>query len=171
HADAGFLHSGLEVLRRNLRLRRDIAQVETDARHDAFFERILIDRNAVRTEMPRRVDMRAAVIGHRDEHRCQPPDIAGGGKRIGMVLPYAVDDGRMSRVARGTVIELAAEVDDLHESLPGPTSRRSLAHDPEKWAPVFRIRSCAKAKARRRSSSRFSAASASAATAIFRERK
>src|SRR5689334_23154245 len=62
---------------------------------------------------PKCRDMRAAVVGHRNEHRRQPPDV-GFLHRAGVVLPHSVDDRGMSGIARGTVIELAAEVDDFH---------------------------------------------------------
>jgi hypothetical protein len=42
-------------------------------------------------------------------------------------LPDAVDDGRMARIARGTVVEFTAEIDDLHDWYPlrrdGPNGR------------------------------------------------
>ena len=92
-----------------------MAQVEADAGHDAFLERIFVDRDALLAKVPGRIDMGAAVIGHRDEHRRQSPDIAGVGQRVGVVLPHAVHDRGMSGIAGRAVIELAAEIDDFHE--------------------------------------------------------
>ena len=89
-------------------------QVDADAGHDAFFQRVLVDRDAARAEMPGRVDMGAAMIRHRDEHRRQPIDVSRIGKRLLVVLPHAVDDRRMTGIARGAMIEFAAEVDDFH---------------------------------------------------------
>src|ERR1700722_8162123 len=40
--------------------------------------------------------------------------IAGFDKRLFMGLPDAVDNRRMTRIARGAMIELTAEIDDLH---------------------------------------------------------
>ena len=62
--DAGLRHRGLEIGRRDLGAGRDVAQVEADAGHDAFFQRILVDRNPAFAEMQRRVDMGAGVIDH-----------------------------------------------------------------------------------------------------------
>src|ERR1700755_126019 len=91
-------------------------QVEADAGHDALLERILIDRDAARTEMAGRIDMRAAMGGHRDENRRQTPPIVRVRQRVLVVLPHAVDDGRVAGIARRAMIELAAEVDDFHEA-------------------------------------------------------
>jgi hypothetical protein len=41
--------------------------------------------------------------------------IAAIGEGFLVGLPDAVDDGGMARITRGAVIELTAEVDDLHE--------------------------------------------------------
>jgi hypothetical protein len=41
HFDAGLLHRRLEIGRRDLGARRDVAQVDADAGHDAFLQRIL----------------------------------------------------------------------------------------------------------------------------------
>src|SRR5262249_15479018 len=82
--------------------------------------------------------MRAAMVGHRDEHRRQPPHIVRVRQCILMVLPHAVNDRRMAGIARRAVIELAAEVDDFHEAcLLGWELRRTLARDQEKLTPVF----------------------------------
>ena len=42
---------------------------------------------------------------------CTLPDLD---ERLLVGLPDAVDDGRMARIARGAVVEFAAEIDDLH---------------------------------------------------------
>src|SRR3982074_2650122 len=44
--------------------------------------------------------------------------VAGFGDRFLVGLPDAVDDGRMARIARGAVVELTAEIDDLHDGSP-----------------------------------------------------
>src|SRR5665647_2392044 len=82
---------------------------------DAVFERIFVDRLAGLVEMPGRVDVGAGVVGHRDEHRGKPVHIAGGDEGLFVRGPDAVDDGRMAGIGRGLVVELAAEVDDLHD--------------------------------------------------------
>ena len=94
-----------------------MAEIKEDARYDAFFQRVLVDRDAARPKMPGRIDMRAAMVGHRDEHRGKPVDIAGVGKGILVVLPDAMDDGRMAGIGRSAMMEFAAEVDDFHEIL------------------------------------------------------
>ena len=63
--------------------------------------------------MPGRVDMGAGMVHHRDEHRCQPVHITGLGKGFFVGLPDPVHDRRVAGIARGAVIELSAEVDDL----------------------------------------------------------
>ena len=114
HSHAGLLYRRFEIISRDLGAGRDMAQVDADAGHDAFFQRVLVDRDAARAEMPGRVDMGAAMIRHRDEHRRQPIDVSRIGKRLLVVLPHAVDDRRMTGIARGAMIEFAAEVDDFH---------------------------------------------------------
>ena len=114
HRHAGLLHRGLEVRRRDLGLRRDVAEIDADARHDAVLERIFVDRRAGDAEVARRVDVGAAVIGHREEHHAVALDVAGIGERLLVGLPDAVDDGRLARIARGAVVELTAQIDDLH---------------------------------------------------------
>src|SRR6202043_3515598 len=95
-----------------------MAEIDADARHDAVLQRIFVDRLAASVEVPRRVDVGAGVVGHRDEHRGKPVHVAGFGERVFVGLPDAVDDGRMARIARGAVVELTAEIDDLHDWYP-----------------------------------------------------
>jgi hypothetical protein len=42
--------------------------------------------------------------------------MAGFGERFLVGLPDAVDDGRMARIARGAMVKLTTEIDDLHGS-------------------------------------------------------
>jgi hypothetical protein len=44
--------------------------------------------------------------------------VAGFGERFLVGLPDAVDNGRMARIARGAVVELTTEIDDLHDGSP-----------------------------------------------------
>jgi hypothetical protein len=53
------------------------------------------------------------VVGHREEHHAVALDVAGVDERLLVGFPDAVDDGRLARIARGAVIELAAEINDL----------------------------------------------------------
>ena len=120
HRIAALLHRRLEIGRRDLGARRDVAQVKADARHDAVRKRIFVDRRASLVEMARRVDVGAAMVGHRKIHRRQAVHVAAVGKRLFVGLPDAVNDRGMPRIGRGAVVELTAEVDDLHErSFPG----------------------------------------------------
>jgi hypothetical protein len=64
----GLLHCRSQVRGRDLGTRRDVSQVDADARDNAALERILVDRNAGLAEVARRVHVRAAVIGHREIH-------------------------------------------------------------------------------------------------------
>jgi len=50
-----------------------------------------------------------------DESPCTLPDSAND---FLVGLPDAVDDGRMAWIARGTVVEFTAEIDDLHDWYP-----------------------------------------------------
>src|SRR5690348_15146771 len=93
-----------------------MAQVDADARHDAVLQRILIDRRSAGAEMARRIDMRAAVVGHGEEHHAVAVHAAVLRLRLLVRLPDAVDDRWLARIARRAVIELAAQVDDLHVS-------------------------------------------------------
>src|SRR6266851_4070385 len=85
---------------------------------DAIFQRIFVHRLAAFVEVPGRVDVGAGVVGHRDEHRRKPVHVAGFGERVFVGLPDAVDDGGMARIARGAVVELTAEIHDLHDWYP-----------------------------------------------------
>ena len=77
-------------------------------------------------EVARRVDVRAAVVGHGEEHHAVALDVAGFGERLLVGLPDAVDDGRLARIARGAVIKLAAEIDDFHGRPPVDLEGRTL---------------------------------------------
>src|SRR5262249_38108847 len=112
----GFLYRSIEVCRRDLCLRRDMAQVDADARHDAVFERILVDRCAAHAEMARRIDVRAAMVGHREKHHHIAVDVSGIDEGLLMRLPDAVDDWRLPWIAWRAVVEVAAEIDDAHLS-------------------------------------------------------
>ena len=98
--------------------RRDVTEIDADARHDAVLQRVFVHRLAVPAEVARRVDVGTGVVRHRDEHRGKPVHLAGFGERFLVGLPDAVDDGRMARIARGTVVEFTAEIDDLHDWYP-----------------------------------------------------
>lgn len=74
--------------------------------------------------MPRGINVGPGVIHHGDEHRRQPVHIARLGEGFLVGLPDAMHDGRMARIAWRAVIELSAEVDDLHAESP----RRELRH-------------------------------------------
>ena len=114
HRRAGVLHRRLEIGRRDLGARRDVAQIDADTRYDAFLQRILVDRYAALAEMPGRVDVGAGMVDHRNEHRGKSVHIAGLGKGFLVGLPDAMHDRRMAGIAWGAVIEVAAEIDDLH---------------------------------------------------------
>ena len=101
---AGFVYRGLKVGGRDLGTRRDMAQVDADARHDTVLKRIFADRLAPPVEMPGRIDVGAAMVGHREEHRRQAVHVAGIGKGLFVGLPDAVDDRGMAGIARGAVV-------------------------------------------------------------------
>ncbi len=63
-AKPGLLHRGIEIGRRDFRAWRDVAQIDADAANDAVLQRVLVDRLAFLAEVARRIDVRAAVIGH-----------------------------------------------------------------------------------------------------------
>jgi len=64
HRHAGFLHRRFEIGGRDLGARRDVAQVDADAGHDAVLQRIFVDRQTGCSEVTRRVDVGAGVVGH-----------------------------------------------------------------------------------------------------------
>jgi hypothetical protein len=113
---ARLVDRGFQVRRRDLGTRRDVAQIDADAADDAALQRIFIDRNAALAEMARRIDMRAAMIGHGEKHYHIALDVAGFDERLFVRLPNAVDDRRLSRIGRRAMIKLAAEIDDPHAS-------------------------------------------------------
>jgi hypothetical protein len=45
-----------------------VPKVDADAGNDAVLERIFVDRHATLAEVTRRIDVRAAVVGHREIH-------------------------------------------------------------------------------------------------------
>jgi len=47
HRQAGLLHRSLQFRRPELGLRRDVTEIDTDAGHDAVFQRVFVDRLAV----------------------------------------------------------------------------------------------------------------------------
>jgi len=108
------LHRSLEIGRCDLGALRNVAQINADAWHDTLLQRILVDRYAALAEMPWRVNMRARVVRHRDEHRRKSINVFGIGERFLVSLPHAVHDGGMAGVARRAVIQLTAEIDDFH---------------------------------------------------------
>ncbi len=105
HAVAGLRHRGLQIIRRDLRARRDVREIQADAGHDAFLQRIFVDRNAAFAEVPGRVDMGAGMVAHRDEHRRQPPYVAGLDEGVLVRLPQAVNDGRVAGIDRRALME------------------------------------------------------------------
>ena len=111
---AGFFHRRFQIRRRDLGARRDMAKIDADAADDAILQRIFVDRRAGLAEMTRRVDMRAAVIGHGEKHHGIALDIAGIDERLFVRLPHAVDDRRLPRIGRRAMIKLAAQIDDAH---------------------------------------------------------
>src|SRR6185437_7041272 len=64
HGHAGLPYRDLEIGGADLGARCDMPQIDADARHDALFQRVSIDRNAAWTEMPGCIDMGAGVIDH-----------------------------------------------------------------------------------------------------------
>ena len=103
----GWMDRGLQIGGRDLGARRNMPQVDADAGHDAVLERILVDRHALLAEVARRIDVRAAMIRHREEHHGVAVHVAGLGEGFLVRLPDAVDDGRLPRIARRAVIKLA----------------------------------------------------------------
>jgi hypothetical protein len=114
HANAGLFHRRFEIGGRDFGARCDVAEIDADARHDAVLQRIFIHRLAIAAEVPRRVDVGAGVVRHRDEHRGKPVHLAGFGEGFLVGLPDAVDDWGMARIGRSALIELTTEIDDLH---------------------------------------------------------
>src|SRR5262249_16445836 len=109
---AGLLYCCVEVRGRDLGARLDVPQVDADGRYDAVLERIFVDRRAGLAEVARRVDVRAAVVRHGEIHHAVALHVAGVDEGLLVRLPDAVNDRRLSRIARRAMIELAAQVDD-----------------------------------------------------------
>src|SRR5213080_5241902 len=91
-----------------------MAQVEANSLHVAVFERVLVDRDTALAEVPRRIDVGAAMIRHREEHHAVAVHISGVDERFLMRLPDAVNDRWLARISRRAVIELPAQVDHSH---------------------------------------------------------
>jgi len=62
-----------------------------------------------------------------DASPCTLPDSAKG---FFVGLPDAVHDGWVARIARGAMVELSAEVDDLHAESPRRDPRRPVSRNP-----------------------------------------
>ena len=114
----GLFDRDLEVVDRDLGLWNDMAQIDTDSGNNAVLERILVDRCAFNAEMPRSVQMRAAVVGHREIHHGIAVDVSGVGECLFMGFPDAVDDRRLARIGRRAMMEFPAQVDDSHQKIP-----------------------------------------------------
>src|SRR5262249_49107941 len=81
-------------------------------------QRVAVDRHAGLAEVARRVDVRAAVVRHGEEHHAIALNVAGLGKGFFMALPYAMDDWRLSGIGGRPVIKPPAQVDDPHGAPP-----------------------------------------------------
>ena len=92
-------------------------QIEANSLHVAVLKRIFVDRNAAHAEVTRRIDVGAAVVRHGEEHHAIAVHVSGFDEGLFVGLPDAVDDRRLSRIGRGAVIELPAQVDHSHGSL------------------------------------------------------
>src|SRR5439155_11016778 len=108
-----------------------MAQVEANSLHVAVFERVLVDRDTALAEVPRRIDVGAAMIRHREEHHAVAVHISGVDERFLMRLPDAVNDRRLTRISGRAVIELPAQVDHSHGL----------------FLPPFEVRSCRRRRA------------------------
>src|SRR5262249_1314371 len=78
----------------------------------AVLQRIFVDGCAALAEVARRVDVRSAVVRHREKHHGISLYIARIDERFLVRLPYPVDDGRLSRIGRRTVIKIPAQIND-----------------------------------------------------------
>src|SRR4029079_13577444 len=126
--------------RRNLRARRDVPEIKADAGHDAFLERIFVNRYAACSEMPGCVDMGAGMVAHRDEHRGQPVPMSGFDEGLFVRLPQAMDNRRMAGINRRPLIKLPAEIDDPHDSVSLCSVVRGSTHPARlKLASFFRL--------------------------------
>jgi len=105
---ARLFHGCFEVGRHNLGLGWNVPEIEADAFHIAIFEWILVDRCPALSEVAGSIDVRAAMVGHGDEHHAVALNVTRFGKRLLVGLPDAMNDGRLSRIGRGAVIELPA---------------------------------------------------------------
>src|SRR2546430_750750 len=79
------------------------------------------------------IDVGAAVVGHGEKHHAVAVNVSRLDEGLLVGFPDAVDDGRLSRISGGAMIEFAAEVDHSHGAfLPRfavrPRSIRVVAH-------------------------------------------
>src|SRR5258708_9148438 len=71
------------------------------------------------------IDVGAAVVGHGEKHHAVAVNLSRLDEGLLVGFPDAVDDGRLSRISGGAMIEFAAEVDHSHGvSLPRLRSGR-----------------------------------------------
>jgi hypothetical protein len=123
----------LQLRRRDFGLRRDVAQIEANSLHVAILERVLVDRRPGHAEVAGSIDVGAAVVGHGEKHHAVAVNVSRLDEGLLVGFPDAVDDGRLSRISGGAMIEFAAEVDHSHGAfLPRfavrPRSIRVVAH-------------------------------------------
>jgi hypothetical protein len=98
----------VQISGRDFSPRRNMPQIDADALDDAILQWVFVDRRAGFAEVPRRVDMGAAVVRHGKEHHAIALDVSRLGKGLVVGLPDAVDDRRLSRIGRRAMIEFPA---------------------------------------------------------------
>ena len=93
-----------------------MSKIETDRFAHEKVKRHFIDRQALRTHMSERIDMRAHVIEHADEIRLKGHGVAGHAKilRLSALVAHVhgVDRALKQLVRRHVVFDEYGEIDD-----------------------------------------------------------
>ena len=119
HGNAGLFHRRLEIGRRDLGTRRDVGrrsmQIPGTMQFSSGYSLIGWPPLLKCLGASMWVPAWSGIDMNIDDSPCTLPGFA---EQVLVGLPDAVDDGRVARIGRGGVVELAAEIDDLQDGFP-----------------------------------------------------
>src|SRR4029077_20432585 len=116
---AGGLQRLLHLSNANLVLQRHVGKIEADRLRVEVLERHLVDRGrlGIRIEVTGGIDVRARVIAQRERHRLRCETRLARALDLVVVVPYGHDNRRMGGMGRGPVMNLSAQVNELHDTV------------------------------------------------------
>ena len=105
-----------------------MGQIEADRLGVKILERHLIDggRLGIRIEVTGGIDVRSGMIAQRECHRLRCEARLARLFDFAVVIPDGHDNRGMGRMSRGAMMDLSAQVDELHGAAPPGCSRDVL---------------------------------------------